>query len=316
MKILVTGGYGFLGGALVEALAARGDEVIAADARIEPAPAGGKGRIIPAALDITDRSALEALFAAHRPEAVIHCAAIVIGVQPGASGTGDIIRVNIEGSVNLFETMARFAVKRVVHVSSEEIYGSFATPVADENHPLNPETPYAITKSAVEQLGRYYGATLGLEVINIRTSWVYGAGLPRSRIPKNLMDAALEGQPLHLPNGAGSAIDHTYIDDFVDGTLRALDAPTHGFDTYHIASGEATTVAQMVAIIREIVPGAEISVGGGEFLTGVGLPLPRKGALDVDRARVAFGYEPRFDLKKGLAAYHAKALRARRDTLT
>lgn len=312
MTILVTGGYGFLGRALVEALGARGDRVIAADARIDPAMPDFGGRVVPAVLDVTDRAALDALFVEHRPRTVIHCAAIVIGVQPGASGTGDIIRVNIEGSVNLFETMARFGVKRAIHVSSEEIYGSFETPVADEDHPLKPETPYAITKSAVEQLGRYYGTVLGLEVINIRTSWVYGAGLPRSRIPKNLMDAALDGQTLHLPNGADTAIDHTYVDDFVDGTLRALDAPMHAFDTYHVGSGEAATVAEMVTIIREIVPGAAISVGEGPFLTGTGLPLPRKGALDVGRARAELGYEPRFDLRRGLEAY-ARALRAGRE---
>lgn len=301
MTILVTGGAGFLGAAIVDALAARGEQVVAADMRFAGKP--DAPNVTQAVLDITDRAAVEALFALHKPSKVVHCAAIVIGVLPGSEGIADIVRVNIEGTVHLYDAMVRFGATRAVHISSEEIYGSFEGPVATEDHPLRPATPYAITKSSVEQIGRYYSATRGLDILNVRTSWVYGPGLPRLRIPKNLVEAALSGEPLHLSNGAETAIDHTYIDDFVTGTLLLLDADRLEYDTFHIASGTAITVAGIVDILKREVPMARLSVGAGPMLGADGVPLPRKGVLDNSRAKEAVGYVPQFPPERGLIAY-------------
>lgn len=290
MRVLVTGGGGFLGGALCRRLAARGDTAIAFDITC-----GG---------DITDPESINEAMRRHRPEAVIHCAAVV-SVLSSLASPCDTVRVNIEGSLNVFEAMRLAEVRRVIHISSEETYGEFRAPVIDEEHPLNPVMPYGVTKVAVEHLGRSYRDLYGLEVINLRTSWVYGPELPRDRVPKNLIDAALAGRPLHVPSGAESAIDHTYIDDFVDGTLAALDCGTHRHDVYNLSSGTAPTLAEVVAAVKEIVPGADVSVGPGIYRHGDRIPIPRKGALDLRRAREAFGYAPKFDIRAGLRAYAA-----------
>jgi len=290
MRILVTGGGGFLGSALCRKLAARGDAVIAFDTIF-----GG---------DITDPDSISEAIRSNQPDAVIHCAAMV-SVLSSLASPRDTIRVNIEGSLNLFEAMRQFKVHRVIHISSEETYGEFRAPVIDEDHPLNPQMPYGVTKVAVEHLGRCYRDLHGLEVINLRTSWVYGPDLPRDRVPKNLIDAALAGRALHIPSGADSAIDHTYVDDFVDGTLAALDCQKHCYDVYNISSGMAPTLAEVVAAVKQIVPGADISVGPGVYRHGDRIPIPRKGALDLRRAREAFGYVPRFDIRAGLRAYAA-----------
>lgn len=300
MKVLVTGGAGFLGAALVAALADRGDEVISIDTVSSSAARPG---VTTLAVDISDSAALEAVFSAHRPDAIIHCAAIVVGVKPGSAGSSKIVRVNIEGSVNLFDAMVRFSVKRALHVSSEEIYGDFRSGSITEDHPLDPSAPYAITKSTVEQLGRHYSRTSGLEIINIRTSWVYGPGLPRDRIPKNLVEAALHGQTLHLPCGGDHLIDHTYVDDFVAGTLLLLDAPHLDHDTYHVASGQAVTVSELVDIVSTLAPAATISVGPGPLTSAEGRPLVRKGALDLSRTFDAVGYVPRFSPAQGMEEY-------------
>lgn len=290
MRIFVTGGGGFLGSALCRKLAARGDTVIAFDTIF-----GG---------DITNPESISEAIRSHRPDAVIHCAAMV-SVLSSLASPRDTIRVNIEGSLNLFEAMRQFKVHRVIHISSEETYGEFRAPVIDEDHPLNPQMPYGVTKVAVEHLGRCYRDMHGLEVINLRTSWVYGPGLPRDRVPKNLIDAALAGRALHIPSGADSAIDHTYVDDFVDGTLAALDCPKHRYDVYNLSSGMAPTLAEVVAAVKQIVPGADISVGPGVYCHGDRIPIPRKGALDLRRARETFGYAPKFDIRAGLQAYAA-----------
>ena len=308
MRVLVTGGGGFVGASLVRRLAARGDVAIAFDRSFAvDLEAGTDGRILTVAGDITDAfSVLEALDA-HRPDAVIHCAAMV-GVLASLS-PAEMLRVNLGGSVNLFEAMARRDVRRVLHLSSEETLGDFLVNRADEDHPTRPVMAYGVTKLAVEGLGRTYRATHGIECINLRTSWVYGPGLPRPRVPKNFIDAALAGRSLHLLLGADSVIDHTYIDDVVDGVLAALDEPRHRFDVYNIASDSAPSVGRIVEIVRALVPGADISIGPGPLRHRDDIPVVRKGALATDRARACFGYTPHFDIERGLAAYVA-ALRA------
>lgn len=309
MKILITGGGGFLGSALAGALLARGDEVAAFDTNLGAlAPvAQANRRLTLLAGDITDLANVAQAMLAARPDAVIHAAAVVGVVNSLGSPIGTM-RVNVEGSLNVFEAMRLSGTRRVLHISSEETYGPFQADVIDEDHPQHPVMPYGISKLAVEHLGRTYRDLHGLDVINLRATWVFGPGLPRNRIPKNLLDAALAGVPLHLPSGAESAIDHTYIDDFVSGALKALDCARHPFDAYHIGSGRGTTVAELARLVRELVPGADVSVGPGVYRFNDQVPIVRKGALSIERARAAFGYEPAFDIRSALAAY----LRARR----
>jgi nucleoside-diphosphate-sugar epimerase len=306
MRVLVTGGGGFLGAATVRALLDRGDTAIAFDTRLEGIAAfGPKERLIQAQGDITDCASLMHAMLRHGPDAVIHCAAIV-GVLSSLGSPVNVVRVNVEGSLNVFEAMRLGSVKRCIHMSSEEAYGAFRADRIDETHPLDPLNPYGICKATVEHLGRTYRDLHGLEVINLRTSWVYGAGLPRDRIPKNLVDAALEARALHLAAGAATAIDHTYIDDVVAAILAALDRPQHHFDAYNVASGTATTVADLAAIVSELVPGARLSVGPGVYRHGDRVAVFAKGALDVSRAAAELDWRPRYDIRAGLAAYVEK----------
>lgn len=307
MRVLVTGGGGFVGSALVRALAAAGDTAIALDRRspdeLATAAESAPG-IVPRQGDVGDLADLQQVLRAERPDAVVHCAAVV-GVLDAESSPAQVFRINVEGSIALFEAMKREGPRRVIHIGSEEAYGDFQADVIDETHPLAPRNVYGISKAAVEQLGRVYRRSDGLECITLRTSWVYGPGLPRARVPRTLVEAALARRPLHLPHGGDSRIDQTYIDDLVAGTLLALRHPEHPHDCYHVASGRSPSLAEMVGWIEDCVPGAEISIGPGAYRHDGQTEIPRKGALDCTRARETFGYRPRFDLKSGLAAYVA-----------
>ncbi len=312
--VLVTGGAGFLGAAIVRRLAARGERVIALDNFQAGRPAnleGLGGDVLLATGDVTDLASLLHLVRRETVRRVVHAAAIV-GVVSSLDSPSAVTRVNIEGTLNVLEAMRLEEVERTVHISSEETYGPFRYEPADEEHPLAPTAAYGITKVASEHLGRFYRAAYGCDFVNVRTSWVYGPGLPRPRIPRTLIEAALEGRPLHLAEGGDARIDHTYLDDCVDGTLLALDHPEHPFDAYNIASGEAVTTAEMVAIVKELIPGADLSVGPGAHRYDARLEAPRKGALDVARARRVLGYAPRYDLRRGLAAYIEWLRRGRR----
>ena len=301
MRILVTGGGGFVGGAAVQALLSRGDSVIAFDTHFSPQWAAHE-RLITVHGDITDMAGVAQVMMKHRPDAVIHAAAIV-GVLSSIGSPLNVVRVNIEGSLNVFESMRLAGVKRCVHISSEETYGAFRTDKIDEDHPLNPVYPYGISKATVEHLGRSYRDVHGLEVLNVRTCSVYGVGLPRDRIPKNVVEAALAGRKLHIPTGAEMAIDHTYIEDTVSGTLAILDHPQHRHDAYNIASGRVVTLGEIVAIVRELVPGSELSIGPGPARHGDQVEMVRKGALDVTRVATELGWRPKYDIRSGLTAY-------------
>jgi len=133
--------------------------------------------------------------------------------------------------------------------------------------------------------------------------------LPRERVPKTLVEAALAGRKLHVASGADTKIDHTHVFDIVSGILKALDHPQHRYDAYNIASGQAPTIAELIAVIREQIPAAQLSVGPGSYKHGDRIEMVRKGALDVSRAAAELGWAPRYDIRAGLTDY-IQALRA------
>jgi len=311
-RIIVTGANGFVGAEIVNALAARDDQVVGFDVVVGSALKELSERcsnVTIAAGEITEWHHIANLIRDHRPDAIIHCAAIV-GVIASAEAPFATMRVNIGGALNVFEAMRLFGVRRVLNLSTEEIYGEFQADRITEDHPCFPVMPYGISKFAVEQLGRDYRRNHGIEAINVRTCWVYGPGLPRARVPKTLVDAAVAGTPLHVAAGGDFRVDHVYIDDLVAGVLAALDKPQHRHDAYHIASGEAPSLYEIVDIINELVPGARLSIGPGDYALGDRIRVVRKGALDTSRARAELGYVPCYDIRKGLAAYIEASRRA------
>ncbi|WP_233834992.1 NAD-dependent epimerase/dehydratase family protein [Paraburkholderia sp. ZP32-5] len=304
-KILVTGASGWLGAEIVRTLLARGDAVVAADIVISPATAALASRdpkLTAVAVDLCEWPQVMSLMTAQRPDAVIHAAAVV-GVIQCADIPIKANRVNVEGSINLFEAMRLAGVKRVVHVSTEETYGDFLAPTIDEEHPQKPVSVYGATKLAVEHYGRMYSRDHGLECINVRTCWVYGPHLPRPRVPRTFIEAALRGEPLHVDDGAQLAVDQVYIADTVAGLLLALDKPRHRYDSYNVATGVAPTIADVADAVNRAVPGARISVGSlGPYRHGGVVLSATKGALDISRARTELGYEPQYDLQRGIEA--------------
>jgi nucleoside-diphosphate-sugar epimerase len=308
-RILVTGGSGFIGAGVARALAGRGDEVVVFDL-VRSARLDGLTGLAFVQGEIMEWPQLMAVMRAHKPDAIVHCAAVV-GVTNSLASPIGTFRVNVEGALNLFEAMRLCDVKRAIHLSSEETYGVFERDTIDETHPNRPVAPYGISKFAVERLAADYVARYRLEIVHVRTCWVYGPGLPRPRAPKIFVDAAVKGERLHLASGGDFRVDHVYIDDCVAGILAALDKPAHRFDVYHVATGEAPSLAEIVAHIKEIVPGADLAIGPGPYRFVDGTEAVRKGALDITRARAELGYAPRFKIRDGLTAYIA-AMRVER----
>lgn len=301
-RVLVTGASGFIGHAVTAALARRGDHVIATDLVHGPrlqALARAHANVSLHSGEITDWTHLVRLMRDEKPDRIVHCAAVV-GVPASVSAPIATFRVNVEGTVTLLEAMRLFGVKRMVNISTEEIYGAFEADVIDETHRCLPTLPYGISKFVVEQMCRDYAAKHGLECIHTRTCWVYGPYFPRPRSPRNLLDAAVKGEPLHLEGGAGYAVDQVHVADVVQGVLKALDKDRHRFDAYHITTGRAVSFGEVVAIIKERLPEARISVGSGPLRFVDGTEVVKKGALSIARARTELGYAPAYDMRRGL----------------
>lgn len=298
MRVLVTGGGGFLGRRIVARLATRGDDVVA----IDTVYASGLADLVNVTLktgDITDVADVTEVFASVRFDAVVHCAAIV-GVTASIKNPRKIVEVNVQGSLNVLEAMRASGVKRMIHISSNEVYGDTETAAIDEDHPLRPQLPYGISKAAVEQFGRTYRDLHGLECINLRGSWVYAPDFPRPRLPNLLVTKLCRGEAVHLAQGGDSVMDYVHADDVVDAVLAALDRSIHAYDTYNVGFGIGTSLAQVVDLIREILPAAEISVGPGRYEFEPGLPMRVQAALDISRATRELKYAPKYDLRRGV----------------
>ena len=307
-SILITGGAGFLGAHLARALARRGDRVVAYDNFLSGVPESLKDLHDNVKLvhgDILDVTFLIRTMIAEKVKKVIHTAALV-SFAPSIEKPALTAKINIEGTVNVLEACRILGIERVLDISSEEVYGNFQYEPADEDHPVSPTTPYAITKTTAENFEIFFHKFFGLDIIIVRTSWVYGVGLPRPRPPKTFIENSLKGIPTTLDRGADHRIDHTYIDDFVQGALLAFDVKAPQHRVFNIASGEGHTYREMIRMIQEIIPGSNITVGSGLIQQSETLDAPQKGALDIKRAKAELGYQPKYGLFEGLKQYVAQ----------
>lgn len=298
MSVLVTGGAGFLGRPLVRALAERGGRVVSLDrqAPADPSPAG----VVDLVGDITDGAGVERVLREHAITDIVHGAAIV-GVTASVAGLTDSVRVNVDGSVALFEAVKRVGgVRRVVDLSSEEVYGHFtADPITEDAHGV-PISPYGITKYAVERLGGYYAEQYGLPYVAARLCWVYGPGFPRQRLPQPWLEDAVAGRTSRLDTGGDHRIDLTYLEDVIDGILTVLRADQLAHRAYNVATGLATEMRELADEIARQYPGWTVDLAGGPIHMAPGVAAAWKGALDISRVR-ELGYTPRFSLAGGLA---------------
>ena len=235
MKALVTGCAGFIGMHVCQLLLDRGDEVIGVDnlndyydvalkeARLARLAASPQFRL--ARIDIADRAAMAALFAAERPQRVINLAAQA-GVRYSLKNPHAYVDSNVVGFVNLLEGCRHADVEHLVYASSSSIYGgNERMPFSEHDNVDHPVSLYAATKKANELMAHTYSHLFGIPSTGLRFFTVYG---PWGRPDMALFlftKAILEGRPIDVFNHGRMQRDFTYIDDIAEGVLRVLDAP-------------------------------------------------------------------------------------------
>lgn len=309
MKILVTGGAGFIGSNLVDALIGAGHEV----AVVDNLSSGRRENVHPGArfyeLDVCDPS-LEEVFREERFDLVSHHAA-QIDVRHSVADPVDDARTNILGLLNVLENCRRFLVKGVVFASSGGVvYGEPKELPAAEKFPKGPESPYGVSKLSSEFYLCYYAKVLGLPYVALRYANVYG---PRqdphgeAGVVAIFGERLLRGVPPTIFGDGEQVRDYVYVGDVVNANLLALDyvlqersgCATSGCAindfAFNIGTGTGTSVNRLFDELKRITGFQGRPVYGPERIGEL-----RRIYLDPTRAREALGWQPRVSLAEGL----------------
>ncbi|MFZ2299564.1 MAG: GDP-mannose 4,6-dehydratase [Candidatus Moraniibacteriota bacterium] len=236
MKILITGGAGFIGSATAKALIGRGDTVIIIDNfndyydpqlkrdRIKVLLRGKRDSFKLYTGDIRDRTFLEKIFKKEQPDKIIHLAAMA-GVRASLDNPMLYVDVNVMGTTNLLDLSVKYGVKNFVYASSSSVYGdSKRVPFSETDSVDTPISPYAATKKATELLAHVYSHIYGLKTTGLRYFTVYGPwGRPDMGVFKFIANV-IRGKTIDVYNFGRMRRNFTYIDDIATGTIAVLDA--------------------------------------------------------------------------------------------
>ena len=313
MKVLVTGGAGFLGGYVMAALLRRGHEAFAYD--IAP-PSADTLAVAPDIASrfrpgqINDIARLFAVCRSDKIEAIIHSAGMV-GLESSLEQPIATYQTNIMGLVNVCEVARQMGMRRVVFVSSNAAYhkGSGATLVETEPafsiRDANPAGHYGTSKMAGEAIGLAYAAFQDVDFLAIRVTAIYGFGMRSPMYIKPMVENSVAGKPTRFATGGRMKRDYTHVLDCSDGIVTALMAPPWKAGeqrVINVASGNARTASEVAKIVRDTIPGADIEIG--DDLT----PLEERNvkmrtSLDIAAAKRLLNWTPQWPLEKGISEY-------------
>ncbi|MFL5432308.1 MAG: NAD-dependent epimerase/dehydratase family protein [Myxococcales bacterium] len=306
MRILVTGGAGFIGSHLCARLLGRGDEVTAVDnfdpfyperlkrRAIEPLQSQGM-RLVTA--DIRDEAAMDAAFRESRPETVVHLAALA-GVRPSLERPAAYMDVNVRGTAVLLDAARKANVRRFIFGSSSSVYGEGAQPPFRETARIDsPLSPYAASKAAGELLARTFHNLYRTETICLRFFTVYG---PRQRPDLAIHKFSrlmLAGKKLPFFGDGASRRDYTYVDDILAGVVAAIDRPL-GYEVVNLGGAHTTSLRELIGLLEESL-GVTAQLDLQPFQPG-DMPLT---SADVTHAGKVLGYAPGTSMRDGLRKF-------------
>ena len=305
-RVLVTGGAGFIGSTLVDRLLSEGWTVTAVDA-FEPfypralkerniAPARANPAFGLVEVDTRDRDRLRAAFIAARPHVVIDLAARA-GVRPSIENPALYVDVNLRGLQNTLDATAEVGA-RLVFASSSSVYGAdVRAPFAEDQMRNRPESPYAATKIGGEALTHAFHRMTGLPVVAARLFTVYG---PRQRPDLAIHKFArrmLRGEQIELYDGGEGMRDYTFVDDLVDGLVRAIDAPP-GHHVVNLGSHRPVKTSELVDRLEVVLGVIATRVMAPHQIGDVSMTF-----ANIDRARELLGWEPQTEFDDGLRRF-------------
>ncbi|SHK41551.1 dTDP-glucose 4,6-dehydratase [Thermocrinis minervae] len=256
MKLLVTGGAGFIGSEFVRQAVKRGYSVVVVD---KLTYAGDLERlkevsqnIIFYKIDIADFKSLKEVFENHRPEAVIHFAAET-HVDRSILNPYDFLHSNIIGTYNLCELSRRYEVEKFINISTDEVYGELGNEGKfTEQTPLNPNSPYSVSKASADMLGRAYYRTYGLPVITVRPSNNYGPWQYPEKLIPVVIAKALLNEPVPVYGDGSNIREWLYVEDCAEAIFDILEKGKIG-EVYNVSSGEERRNIEVVSMILKLL---------------------------------------------------------------
>jgi dTDP-glucose 4,6-dehydratase len=305
---LVTGGGGFIGSHLCEALVVRGDSVRALVhyngrgdiGRLEDVPAEIRKEIEVVAGDITDPYALRDVVSGS--EAVFHLAAL-IAIPYSYVAPHSFFATNTLGTVNMLEAARAEGVGRMVHVSTSECYGTAQTIPISEEHPLVAQSPYAASKIGADQAAGSFCRSFDVPVVTVRPFNTFGPRQSARAIIPTIITQALTGGTVRL-GALEPTRDLTYVTDTVAGLIAAADAPDVVGETINLGTGEHISIGDLATRIFELL---ELSGVHAHVEHDADRVRPRNSEVerlcsDPSKAKRLLGWEPVVSLSEGLAA--------------
>ncbi|PYK07483.1 MAG: epimerase [Verrucomicrobia bacterium] len=315
MRILVTGGAGFIGSHLVEKLLAAGHEVVILDdfndfydPQIKHANIAGFAKDVTVYhVDLRDGGSVRSLFHREKVDAIAHLAARA-GVRPSIQHAQLYCDTNVSGTLHLLEAARVTGVERFILASSSSVYGASKTiPFSEEQHLIQTLSPYGATKVAGEFLCSTYSHLYQMRVVALRYFTVYG--------PRQRPDLAIHqftrriyaGQPIDQFGDGSTRRDYTYIDDVIQGTMAALQYQGPLYDVFNLGESETIQLKELISAIENAL-GKKAKVNRLPEQPG-DMPLT---CADISKARKLLGYKPTTKLSEGLQKFIDWFLRSQR----
>jgi len=313
MKILVTGGKGFIGSAVVRHLINNTDhEVVNVDAMTyaatddSVASVADSNRYTFVQADITDMAAINDVMTTHKPNAVMHLAA-ESHVDRSIDGPAQFIQTNVMGTCNMLEAARNAGVERFHHVSTDEVYGSLSMtdPAFTESTPYDPRSPYSAAKAASDHLVRAWGETYGMDVVITNCSNNYGPfHFPEKLIPLMII-RALHGEPLPVYGKGDNVRDWLFVNDHAAALVAVAERGRTG-ETYNIGGGAERSNLDVVQTVADLVDELAPPLGSGSSRRDlVEFVADRPGhdlryAINDSKIRSELGWEPTVSFEEGL----------------
>jgi UDP-glucuronate 4-epimerase len=319
MRILVTGGAGFIGSHLVEKLLAVGHEVVVLDdfndfydPRIKHANIAGFAKDVSVChVDLRESDSVRAMFHREKVDAIAHLAARA-GVRPSIQQPRLYYDTNVVGTLHLLEAARVTGVRRFIFASSSSVYGaSKAVPFSEDQHLIQTLSPYGATKVAGELLCSTYSHLYQMRVVALRYFTVYG--------PRQRPDLAIHqftrriyvGQPIDQFGDGSTRRDYTYIDDIIQGTMAALNYSGPLYDVFNLGESQTITLKDLISVIEHAL-GKQAKIRQLPEQAG-DMPLTY---ADISKARKLLGYDPTTKLTEGLPKFVDWFLQSKSESAT
>src|SRR5262245_10131540 len=317
MRILVTGGAGFIGSHLVEKLLAADHEVVILDdfndfydPQIKQANIAGFAKDVPVChVDLRDNDSVRTVFGREKVDAIVHLAARA-GVRPSIQHPRLYYDTNVIGTLHLLEAARVTGIERFIFASSSSVYGASKTvPFSEEQHLTQTLSPYGATKIGGEFLCSTYSHLYRMRVVALRYFTVYG--------PRQRPDLAIHqftrriyaGQPIDQFGDGSTRRDYTYIDDITQGTMAALDYDGPMYDVFNLGESQTIQLKELIAAIENAV-GKKAKINELPEQPG-DMPLTY---ADISKARKLLSYNPTIKLGEGLPGFVDWFLRRERES--